>query len=128
MTSGEIWLRVVIYETRGSDYDRSLEILNSKINEFTRVLEELPGFSAAYWGHNPDDGTIAAVSHWTSGQAIQEADAELKKLQAAGVEHDIHVVRVQNLHLFPVPAAVSMWSFDEQDAAAQAKHRFRLHR
>ncbi len=134
MTAAATWLRVVIYESRGGDYDESLEVLESKIQGFLRVLKAQPGFVVAYWGHNPEDGTIAAVTHWRSRQAIQDASSELKQLQSQGLEHDIHVVSVQNLELFTVPAALSMWNDvdkidkGDQNGTAHARHLFRLHR
>lgn len=142
MTLAVSWLRVVIYETRGRDYQDSWEYLKASMPGFARVLGAQPGFAVAYWGHNPDDGTIAAVSHWRSRQAIGSAAVELRKLQLGAEAHGVHVLHVQNLELFPIPVAISMWSDPdkhdnrhedptnaEQDthAAAHASRRFHLH-
>jgi hypothetical protein len=130
MTAPETWLRVVIYEIRGADdYDESLAYLTSSLAGFTRVLEAQPGFVVAFWGHDADTGTVAAVSHWRSRQAIRDADAELLKLQAGALAHGIEVVHVQNLELFPIPVSMSMWT--DADGAdkvpgARSRLRFRL--
>lgn len=130
MSGGQIWLRVAIYQTRGSAYQASVDYLTAGIAEFTRVLKNQPGFIIAYWGIDPDDTTIAAVSHWRSLAAIHDAEPELVKLQAGAAAHGIHLLRVQSLHLFPIPVAVTMWATDPDDQAdaARTRHRFRLHR
>lgn len=131
MTAVEAWLRVVLYETRGVDHQESLDYLKSGIAGFREVFAKQPGFQVVYWGHDLDDGTIAAVSHWSSRHAIQDASRELQKLQADAEAHGIHVVRGQNLRIFPLVPGRSRWTNDDpagRDEAAHARHRFRLHR
>lgn len=106
MTPPEAWLRVVLYdmrETAFDHFDSLLTYMHSNVEYFSTVLEKHRGFTAGYWGVDLDEGKIAAVTHWESLQAIQDAAGDLERLQADAEVHGIHRMHVQNIQLFPLP-------------------------
>jgi heme-degrading monooxygenase HmoA len=105
MSAGR-WLRVVLYDMRDVAFDHfetPLRYMRSSIDYFSAVLQKQPGFEAAEWGYELDDGKVAAVTHWADGEAIEGARAELQRLAADAEAHGIHRMHVANIELFPVP-------------------------
>lgn len=100
------WLRVVLYDMRDVAFDRfetPLRYMRSSIDYFSAVLQKQPGFEAAEWGYELDDGKVAAVTHWSDGDAIEAARGELQRLAADAEAHGIHRMHVSNIELFRVP-------------------------
>ncbi len=96
------WLRVVLYRPEGPA-DECVDYLRSSTQEAVRILERLPGFRTGYWGHDPVDGTMAAVTYWDSEDAIANATPELDRLHQERKAHGIQTDTVVNLRLLPAP-------------------------
>jgi|SRR5581483_1857966 len=119
--SSETWLRVVIYRAEDANDPSALEYMKNSTAQTLALLEGQPGFRLGYWGLDPDEGTMAAVTYWNSEAAIEQAGVQLAKLQAERREHGIVVESVQNVQLFTVPA-IAMWTADAEEET-QPKHR-----
>jgi hypothetical protein len=107
------WLRIVTYTVPDTDDGNAKQALIASVADYVSVLERQRGFSGAYWGESPADGTISAVSHWSSLNAIEAAEGALRELQAMTPSAGLSLVDVQNIELFPVPA-MSMWTDEEE--------------
>jgi heme-degrading monooxygenase HmoA len=102
------WLRVVLYDMRDVAFDHfetPLRYVRANIGYFAGVLEKQPGFVTAHWGVDLDEGKIAAVTRWSSLEAITAAAADLGRLAADAEAHGIHRMHVSNIELFPVAEA-----------------------
>lgn len=96
------WLRVALYRPTGSGED-SVEYLQSSTKAALKMLKRQPGFRTGYWGHDPVDGTMAAVTYWDSQEAISAAGAELDRLHQEREQHGVRTETVANLRLLPAP-------------------------
>jgi len=101
--SGETWLRVVIYRAQDIDDPAALDYMKESTTQTLAMLEGQPGFRLGYWGIDPDAGTMAAVTYWSSEDAIQRATAQLIRLHEQRAAHGISVESVHNVQLFSVP-------------------------
>ncbi|HEX3830053.1 MAG TPA: hypothetical protein VHV82_22540 [Sporichthyaceae bacterium] len=101
--SGETWLRVVIYRARDIGDRAALDYMKESTTQTLAMLEGQPGFRLGYWGVDPDEGTMAAVTYWSSEDAIQRATAQLIRLHEQRAAHGISVESIQNVQLFSVP-------------------------
>lgn len=99
----DTWLRVALYRPERPDDQEALDYLRSSTNSAIRMLEQRPGFRIGYWGHDPVDGTMAAVTYWDSLDAIKAAAADLEQLHADRAAHGIATDVIANLNLFPMP-------------------------
>jgi hypothetical protein len=118
----ETWLRVVIYRAEDANNESALAYMKESTTRTLAMLEGQPGFRLGYWGLDPDEGTMAAVTYWSSEDAIEAAGAQLGKLHEERAAHGISVDSVQNVQLFTVPA-IAMWGADTDPE--QPKHRRR---
>jgi heme-degrading monooxygenase HmoA len=109
----ETWLRVATYASDGSGSDEFLEYMESSIHHVVRRLEKQTGFRGGHWGHDPETGTIAAVTHWASRAAIENAAAVFEEVAADRAAHGIKSTGATNLCLFTSPT-----TWEQQDWAA----------
>lgn len=123
--SAETWLRVVIYRANDPNDDSAVTYMKDSTSATLSMLENQPGFRLGYWGLDPEEGTMAAVTYWNSEQSIKEAMGALGKLQAERAEHGITLESTQNVQLFTVPA-IAMWGSDaDEGETAKRKRRWR---
>lgn len=120
--STETWLRVVIYRATDPDDRAALGYLQESTTRTLAMLENQPGFRLGYWGLDPDEGTMAAVTYWNSQEAIEAAGEQLHKLREERAAHGITVESIQNVQLFTVPAVGTRGS---EEQAEEPKHRHR---
>lgn len=92
------WLRVAFYDTKAKD-PAAVEHLRSSTRDALNVLKKQEGFRVGYWGHDPVDGTMAAVTYWDGLEYIDKASAELERLQQGRKEHGGAIGDVLNLEL-----------------------------
>jgi hypothetical protein len=93
------WLRVAFYDTQGAKDARAVDHLRSSTREAVAVLKQQAGFRVGYWGHDPVDGTMAAVTYWDGLEYIEKAKPELERLQQERKEHGGTITDVLNLQL-----------------------------
>jgi hypothetical protein len=98
------WVRIVRYRPERDAREDAVEYLRSTTATVYRVLRHQPGFRAGYWGHNPADGTMAAVTYWDGPEAIAGASSLFERLHRERRSHGITTQHIANLELFPVPA------------------------
>jgi len=122
--SAETWLRVVIYRANDPNDEAAVSYMKDSTSRTLETMHHMPGFRLGYWGLDPDEGTMAAVTYWSSEQAIKDASGALGKLHEERAEHGITIESVQNVQLFTVPAAIAMWGADDEEEE-QPKHRRR---
>jgi hypothetical protein len=122
--AAETWLRVVIYRAEDPNNPAAVTYLKASTTATLAMLEKRPGFRLGYWGLDPDEGTMAAVTYWTSLESIQNAHAELDKLHTERAEHGITIESTQNVQLFAVPE--DFGDTDEDDDEDGPRHRRRL--
>ncbi len=103
-THGETWLRVVTYKVDAGD-ERAQTYLDSNLHDVLHILERQPGFQLGYWGRDVDAGTMAAVTYWSSRDAIDDAGYTLHQLQAEAASHGVHRMGVRIVRLLAVPPA-----------------------
>jgi heme-degrading monooxygenase HmoA len=102
VTTGATWLRVVTYQHAPGDEDAE-RYMKHNIEDCLHVLEKQPGFQLGYWGRDLDEHTMAAVTYWSSREAIDDAMPTLYQLQAEAAAHGVHRVDVRNVRLFALP-------------------------
>jgi hypothetical protein len=112
----ETWLRVVIYRMSDRDDQQAAEYVKSSTQNAVRVMEKQPGYQLGYWGHNPADGTMGAITYWDSLEAIEAAEPVLSALQDERKQQGLELVSVRNIHLFALSAARA-WEQPAQGAA-----------
>ncbi|MGQ0847116.1 MAG: antibiotic biosynthesis monooxygenase [Sporichthyaceae bacterium] len=106
------WLRVVFYDAAAGKDAEAVDHLRSSTHEAIRMLKEQAGFRVGYWGHDPVDGTMAAVTYWGGLQYIQRAGGELDRIHAQRGAHGgslSDVLNLQLLHTSAAPAASTGW-------------------
>jgi hypothetical protein len=96
----ETWIRIVIYRIEGRPDVGAIEYMKSSVLEVIRRLESQPGFQLGYWGSSPETGTMAAVTYWSSRDAIKRAEASLSRLHAERAEQGLVVHKAHNVRLF----------------------------
>lgn len=106
--AAETWLRVVIYRANDPNDDEAVKYMQESTAATLTMLENQPGFRLGYWGLDPEEGTMAAVTYWTSEDAITAALGDLNKLHEERAAHGIAIESTQNVQLFTVPA-VALW-------------------
>lgn len=105
MAAAETWIRIVIYKADRPDDEKVVEYMKKSVQEVVRMLEKQPGYQLGYWGNNKSDGTMAAVTYWSSKSAIERAAESLAGLHAEREGYGIKVDEVHNVRLFsPIPA------------------------
>jgi len=122
--AAETWLRVVIYRAEDPNDQAAVNYLKDSTTATLAMLEKRPGFRLGYWGLDPDEGTMAAVTYWTSLDSIHNAHAELDKLHTERAQHGITIESTQNVQLFAVPEDVE--ADDDDDDADEPRHKRRL--
>lgn len=95
----ETWIRIVIYRT-DEHTEQAVEYLRRGVQDVVRMLEKQPGFQLGYWGNNPKEGRMAAITYWSSKEAIQRATAALSELHKERADHGLLVDRAHNVRLF----------------------------
>jgi hypothetical protein len=122
----ETWLRVVIYRADDPNDQAAVNYLKASTTATLAMLEKRPGFRLGYWGLDPDEGTMAAVTYWSSLESIHDAHAELDKLHSERAEHGITIESTQNVQLFAVPEEFGP-DDDEADSAPPRRRLFGRH-
>lgn len=122
--AAETWLRVVIYRANDPNDDEAVTYMQESTAATLTMLENQPGFRLGYWGLDPEEGTMAAVTYWNSEAAITAALGDLNKLHEERAAHGITIESTQNVQLFTVPA-VAMWGGGESDDGPAKKRRWR---
>jgi hypothetical protein len=120
--AAETWLRVVIYRAENPNDPAAVSYLKDSTTATLAMLEKRPGFRLGYWGLDPDEGTMAAVTYWTSLDSIHAAHAELDKLHTERAQHGITIESTQNVQLFAVPSDAG--PDDDEDEPRQRRRRF----
>jgi hypothetical protein len=123
--AAETWLRVVIYRANDPNDQAAVHYLKQSTTATLAMLEKRPGFRLGYWGVDPDEGTMAAVTYWTSLESIHSAHTELDKLHGERAEHGITIESTQNVQLFAVPGDVE--PDDDADEPRPKRRRFGRH-
>src|SRR5437016_3767701 len=104
--AAETWLRVVIYRADDPNDPAAVTYLKRSTTATLAMLERRPGFRLGYWGLDPDEGTMAAVTYWSSRDAITRASASLNELHAERAAQGLVVHKAHNVQLFAgAPAA-----------------------
>jgi len=98
--ASETWIRIVIYRIEGRPDVAAIEYMKSSVQEVVRRLETQPGFQLGYWGSSPETGTMAAVTYWSSRDAITRATASLTQLHAERAAQGLVVHKAHNVRLF----------------------------
>lgn len=106
----ETWLRVATYARDGSDGDEFLDYMEKSVQHVVKRLEKQPGFRGGHWGHDPETGTVAAVTHWASRRAIEGAAPVFDAVADDRAAHGIKSTGATNLCLFTSPTA---WDADD---------------
>lgn len=96
----ETWIRIVIYKTDGETDPSATEYMRKSVQEVVRKLEKEPGFQLGYWGNNVPEGRMAAVTYWSSKDAIERATAALSELHKERAARGIVIDRAHNVQLF----------------------------
>ncbi|MGQ0845645.1 MAG: hypothetical protein ACT4QF_16095 [Sporichthyaceae bacterium] len=96
----ETWIRIVIYKTEGPADSAAVDYMRKSVQDVVRKLEREPGFQLGYWGNNAEEGRMAAVTYWSSKDAIERATASLIELHRERASKGIVVDRAHNVRLF----------------------------
>jgi heme-degrading monooxygenase HmoA len=96
----ETWIRIVIYKADDPSDPANVEYMRKSVQDVVRLLEKAPGFQLGYWGNNSVEGRMAAVTYWSSKDAIEKASASLAQLHQERAERGIRVERAHNVQLF----------------------------
>lgn len=120
--AAETWLRVVIYRASDPSDEAAVGYMKDSTAATLQMLESQPGFRLGYWGLDPAEGTMAAVTYWNSEESIEAAGGELAKLHDERAAHGITIESTQNVQLFTVPA-ITLWA--DEGAAEPKKRRWR---
>lgn len=96
------WLRVVRYRPDKANDDSTIDYLKSSTESAVGVLRAHRGFRVGYWGHDPVDGAMAAVTYWDGRSAIEDAQSDLDRLHKERAEHGMSNESVLNLELLPL--------------------------
>jgi hypothetical protein len=99
----DTWLRVALYRPERQDDPQAMAYLRESTNDAVRMLNRCTGFRIGFWGHDPVEGTMAAVTYWDSLESIKGAAAELEQLHGDRAAHGIATDVIANIHLFPTP-------------------------
>lgn len=97
--SAESWLRVVTYRVSLED-ERAMNYMTASIQDCLNVLEKQSGFQRGYWGRESSGGGMAAVSYWSTLDAIAAAGPTLRELQMEAASNGVRPVDERNIHLF----------------------------
>lgn len=112
----ETWLRVVLFTCDPAGTDKSRDHLEGSIQGTIRRLNLHAGFHGGQWGRDPEEGRLAAVTHWASRAAIEAAEPELAKLAEERAAYGLRRESATNLCLVTTPR---MWDRTEWDALAR---------
>jgi heme-degrading monooxygenase HmoA len=96
----ETWIRIVIYKTDNAGDAAAIDYIKKSVQEVVRRLEKAPGFQLGYWGNNAPEGRMAAVTYWSSKDAIEKASASLSELHKERSARGISIERAHNVQLF----------------------------
>ncbi len=96
------WLRVALYRPEPATAD-TRRYMKASSELAVRVLRRQPGFRIAYWGEDPEAGTMAAVSYWDNRDAIDSAASVFRRLHRDRESHGVELVSIANLELFRAP-------------------------
>ncbi len=99
-TTAESWLRIVTY--RVAEDQRAANYMMFSIQDCLRALEKQPGFQRGYWGRGSSGGAMAAVTYWSTRDAIVAAGPTLRELQLEAASNGIRPTDERNIHLFAV--------------------------
>lgn|GEM_PF-2210497 len=94
----ETWLRVVTYRAEEPTEAMS-EYMRASARGVARMMEGMKGFQAGYWGEDPTNGTVSAVTYWDSLEAIEAAAPSLSRLQGERARHGVNVQTTTNIRL-----------------------------
>ena len=106
------WLRVVFYDAEAGEDAEAVDHLRTSTRDALHTLKRLAGFRVGYWGHDPVDGTMAAVTYWGGLDYIAQANALLETIHTQREEHGGAISDVLNLQLLnteAVPAGATGW-------------------
>ncbi|MGH7535341.1 MAG: hypothetical protein ACREMG_07135, partial [Gemmatimonadales bacterium] len=95
----EVWLRVVIYKSDSDNPEADEQYLKRAAQEAVRVYEKMDGCTLGYFGHDKRVGTMAAVTYWSSLEAIEASKPALKELQQQRASEGVQLVSESNFRL-----------------------------
>ncbi|HEX3830052.1 MAG TPA: hypothetical protein VHV82_22535 [Sporichthyaceae bacterium] len=96
----ETWMRIVVFATDDPSDAATVDYMRKSVQDVVRRLEQAPGFQLGYWGNNTAEGRMAAVTYWSSKEAIERASASLAELHRERAQRGIRVEREHNVQLF----------------------------
>jgi heme-degrading monooxygenase HmoA len=96
----ETWIRIVVYTADDPSDAATVDYMRKSVQDVVRRLEQAPGFQLGYWGNNSTDGRMAAVTYWSSKEAIERASSSLAELHRERANRGIRVERAHNMQLF----------------------------
>lgn len=100
----ETWLRIVTYRAPDGDGD-AREYITESLQEVHRNLRKSPGFRGGRWAHDPDGTTLAAITYWSSREAIETAGEYLASLRQERLGSGLKLGKEVNLQSVTPPLA-----------------------
>lgn len=73
MARKETWIRVVTYEGTSDDAESQQKYMDFTAQTVVPLLQKTEGCTLGYWGEDPTSGLMAAVTYWSSRDAIDAA-------------------------------------------------------
>jgi hypothetical protein len=95
----ETWLRIVTYDLANCD-EAELNRMKDITQQVLRDLAQQHGYQLGYWGYNPEESAMHAVTFWASRDAIDEAGEVLKWVHAERARAGVKVREVHNVRLY----------------------------
>ena len=86
MARKETWIRVVTYQGNSTDPADQQKYMDFTAETVVPILQKTEGCTLGYWGEDPTTGQMAAVTYWTSQEAIDAAKPSLAQLKTAREE------------------------------------------
>ena len=108
----ERWMRIVIYDCLVENPDSHSAYMTYTAKNVIRVLSHCDGYEYGYWGEDPETGKMAAITLWTSLEAIDAADPRLERFHQERERLGVSVVSANNFKLLTVGAGLGSWIED----------------
>lgn len=106
------WIRIVIYDCVVEDRESHSAYMMYTAKNVIRVLSHCDGYVDGYWADDPETGKMAAITFWTSLEAIEEANPRLERFHEERERLGVRVVSVDNFKLLTVGTGLDNWIED----------------
>jgi len=110
-------MRIVIYDCVVGNPDSHSAYMTYTAKNVIRVLSHCDGYEYGYWGEDPETGKMAAITLWTSLEAIDAADPRLERFHQERERLGVSVVSANNFKLLSVSAGPHSWINDASDVS-----------